>query len=167
MILLYNFLNRMCKHFANIFSIMFDMIRHLGFFIFRAMTQGGDRYSKLSTHEFYHVLPQNTGGPRRIGKTGIWCTRIFSHAANQGSQMSTEPKITAFGCGHQNSKRQKQRTGLSISLFSASVYAFPLKYRSQLARLMVLSPFSQYRRLVKGIPYFRAKGLIPNFKDFR
>lgn len=167
MILLYNFLNRMCKQFANIFSIMLDAIRHYRFSTFRAIAQGGDRYSKFSAHEFYHVLPQNIGGSKRLGQTGIRCTRIFRYATNQGSQMSAEPKNTAFGCGHQNSKRKKQRTGLIVSLSSASIYAFPLKYRSQLARLMVLSPFSQYRRLVKGIPYFRAKGLSPNLRDFR
>ncbi len=81
--------------------------------------------------------------------------------------MSAEPKNTAFGCGHQNSKRKKQRTGLIVSLSSAFIYAFPLKYRSQLARLIVLSPFSQYLRPVRGTPYFCEKGLSPNFKNFR
>lgn len=148
MILIYSFHYRMCKQYANIHSIVLDAIRHYRFSTFRAIAQVGDRYSKLNNHEFYHVLPQNTGGSRRIGQTGIRCTRIFRHAANQGSQMSTAPKSTAFGCGHQNSKRQKQRTVLVISLFSASVYAFPLKYHSQLSRLKFLDVrigFSMHR----------------------
>ena len=124
MTLLYKLLQKMCKQITNIHSIRSDRVRHLGFPVFRASVQGGDRYPKHGADQSDRVLPQNRRRPDRTGKTGVRCPRSSSKPANQITELPYKPEAGAFGCGHRNRKRKKQGTDLMESLFPASYY-FP------------------------------------------
>ena len=119
MTLLYKLLQKMCKQIANIHSPISNRVRHLGFPVFRARVQGGDRYPKHGADQSDCVLPQNRRRSYGTGKTGVRCPRSRSNPANQIAELPHKPKAGAFGCGHRNRKRKKQGTDLIESLFPA------------------------------------------------
>ena len=109
MTLLYKLLQKMCKQITNIHSIRSDKVRHLGFPVFRASAQGGDRYPKHGTDQSDRVLPKNRRRPDRTGKAGVRCSRSRSNPANQIAELPHEPEAGAFGCGHRNCAEQRHR----------------------------------------------------------
>ena len=58
----------MCKQIANIHSIRSDRVRHLGFPVFRASAQGGDRYPKHGADQPDRVLPKTEEGQLELAK---------------------------------------------------------------------------------------------------
>ena len=149
MTLLYKLLQKMCKQIANIHSIRSDTDRHLRFPVFRASVQGGDRYPKHGADQSDRVLPQNRRRPDRTGKTGVRCPRSRSNPANQIAELPHKPKAGAFGCGHRNRERKKQRVTLPVIPlcffhFSRQTNAF--------TKLVYISPYDNLRTQQPGSP---------------
>ena len=91
----------------------------LGFPVFRASAQGGDRYPKHGADQLDRVLPQNRRRPVRTGETGVRCPRRSSNPADQIAELPHKPETGAFGCGHRSRQRKKQGTDLMKRLFPA------------------------------------------------
>ena len=146
---LYNLLQKMCKQITNILSIRSDKDRHLRFPVFRASAQGGDRYPKHGTDQSDRVLPQDRRRPDRTGKAGVRCPRSRSNPANQIAELPHKPKAGAFGCGHRNRERKKQRVTLPVIPlcffhFSRQTNAF--------TKLVYISPYDKLRTQQPGSP---------------
>ena len=156
----------MCKQITNIHSIRSDTVRHLGFPVFRASAQGGDRYPKHGTGQSDRVLPENPRRPDGTGKTGIRCPRSVRDSAAQGPELPYKPETGAFGRGHRYRKKAQPGAGKMI-LPPGFFYALFLKYRSQDVRLITFLPLSHSCKLRIGMPIFLAKGFLPMPKDSR
>ena len=137
----------------------------LGFPVFRASAQGGDRYPKHGADQLDRVLPQNRRRPVRTGETGVRCPRRSSNPADQIAELPHKPETGAFGCGHRSRQRKKQGTDLMKSLFPAFLCpAFEMPFPAFNAdNLSTAFPFLQ---TADGYSHFSCKRFLPHAEGF-